>query len=295
MSPPLLGQIVTLQGEPLKCGRFMRGRQTLLILTLAWLTSLAAWRHAPAAQGNDQEQSEESGARRPDIVYVPTPQEVVNVMLGLADVQETDLLYDLGCGDGRIVVTAAEKYGCKALGVDIDPERVRESRANVKAANLEELVTIEQKDIFELDLSEADVVTLYLLAELNVRLIPQLEKMKPGSRVVSHAFPMAGVEPDTVVTVSHEDSSRSDHKIYLWTLPLNKIPPASSFHSQGHPKQRLSTGRVVIYVSLLLSIAALALAAFFWRLRDRLGMIKIKLTVDRPQTPAERGPSEGVA
>ena len=125
-----------------------------------------------------KEQAEE--ARKPDVIYVPTPQEVVEKMLEVAKVTKDDVVYDLGCGDGRIPVTAAKKYGCKAFGFDIDPERIKESQENVEKNKVGNLVTIEQKDIFTLDLSKANVVTLYLLPSLNVKLIPQLEKLKPG-------------------------------------------------------------------------------------------------------------------
>jgi ribosomal protein L11 methylase PrmA len=164
----------------------------------------------------------ESGARKPDVVYVPTPQEVVDKMLELASVTKDDLVYDLGCGDGRFVVTAAKKYGCKAIGYDISPKRVRESLENVKKNNVGHLVRIEQKDIFTLDLSEADVITLFLLPSLNEKLIPQLDKLKPGSRIVSYRFGMRGVLPDkTVDFTSTEDNSQ--HTFYLWTTPLNKV------------------------------------------------------------------------
>jgi ribosomal protein L11 methylase PrmA len=131
------------------------------------------------------------------------------------------LLYDLGCGDGRIVVTAAKKYGCRAIGYDIDPQRIEESRENVEQNNVGHLVSIEHKDIFTLDLSRANVITLYLLPELNVKLIPQLEKLKPGSRIVSHDFDMEGVKPDEVIQFTSEEDG-GEHEIYLWTAPLNK-------------------------------------------------------------------------
>jgi len=162
--------------------------------------------------------------RRPDVVYVPTPQKVVDVMLRLAQVKQSDVVYDLGCGDGRIVVTAAKRFGCRAFGYDIDPQRVTESRENVAKNDVGDLVTIEQKDIFTLDLGKADVVTLYLLPSLNVKLIPQLEKLKPGSRIVSHDFDMKGVRPDQVVTVETSDTYVS-HTVYLWTCPLKKVDP----------------------------------------------------------------------
>jgi len=161
--------------------------------------------------------------REPDVIFVPTPQDVVDKMLELAEVTKDDLIYDLGCGDGRIVVTVAKKFGCKAIGYDIDPNRVKESLENVAKNNVGHLVTIEQKDIFTLDLSKANVITLYLLPELNVKLIPQLEKLKPGSRIVSHDFSMEGVKPDKVVTIT-SDKDEYEHTVYLWTVPLKKIP-----------------------------------------------------------------------
>ncbi len=156
--------------------------------------------------------------RAPDIHFVPTPQEVVARMLELAQVTKGDVVYDLGCGDGRIVVTAAKQYGCQATGFDIDPQRVRESLANVQENDVEALVAIRNADIFELDLTPASVVSLYLLPRLNVKLIPQLKQLKPGSRIVSHDFDMRGVEPDKVETM--EDGNGVSHTIYLWTTPL---------------------------------------------------------------------------
>ena len=161
------------------------------------------------------------GLRRkgPDVIYVPTPQDVVDRMLELAEVKEGDLVYDLGCGDGRIVVAAAKNYGCKAAGFDIDPQRVQESQENVARNQVRDRVTIHQADVFTVDLSQADVVTLYLLPSLNVRLIPQLEKLKPGARIVSHDFDMKGVKPRQVVEVASKETNRT-HKVYLWVAPL---------------------------------------------------------------------------
>jgi SAM-dependent methyltransferase len=161
------------------------------------------------------------GTREPDVVFVPTPADVVDMMLHLARVGKNDVVYDLGCGDGRIVVAAARNYGCKAFGYDIDPARVKESRQNVKKNKVQRLVTIEEEDIFTIDLRPATVITLYLLPELNVRLIPQLEKLRPGCRIVSHDFRMEGVKPDMVLTMGSEEDG-SEHTVYLWTTPLNK-------------------------------------------------------------------------
>ncbi len=161
--------------------------------------------------------------KRPDVVFVPTPEEVVAKMLELAQVTKNDVVYDLGCGDGRIVVAAA-KMGCRAYGFDVDPQRIKESKENVEKNGVGNLATIEQKDIFTLDLSKANVVTLYLLPSLNVKLIPQLEKLKPGSRIVSHDFDMRGVTPDKEVQVEGEGGY--EHTVYLWTTPLKKEAPA---------------------------------------------------------------------
>ena len=165
-------------------------------------------------------EEEKKPSRTPDIHFVPTPHEVVEIMLRLADVKKDDVVMDLGCGDGRIVVAAAKKVGCKAAGYDIDPVRVKESLENVKKEKVEDLVTIEEKDVFTLDLSKASVITLYLLPSLNVKLIPQLEKMKPGCRITSHDFDMKGVKPDVVATVTGKDGN--EHTVYLWTTPLKR-------------------------------------------------------------------------
>src|SRR5262249_24501824 len=146
--------------------------------------------------------------------------EVVDRMLELAEVKKGDVVYDLGCGDGRIPVTAAKKYGCKSWGFDISKDRIRESLENVKKNNVENLVTIERKDIFTLDLSPASVVTLYLLPRLNVKLIPQLEKLKPGSRIVSHDFDMKGVKPKKKEDFTPKSEGSRSHTIYLWVTPL---------------------------------------------------------------------------
>jgi hypothetical protein len=172
----------------------------------------------PATNPPAVEQAQEP--KRPDVIFVPTPQEVVDKMLELAQVTKDDVVYDLGCGDGRIVVTAAKKYGCKAFGFDVDPERIQESKENVEKNGVGTLATIAQKDIFTLDLSKVNVVTLYLLPSLNVKLIPQLEKLPPGSRIVSHDFDMKGVTPDKVVTVDGDGGY--GHTVYLWTTPLKK-------------------------------------------------------------------------
>jgi SAM-dependent methyltransferase len=155
----------------------------------------------------------------PAVMYIPTPHDVVREMLNLAGVEPSDRVYDLGCGDGRIVVMAAKQHGCSAVGVDIDPLRVQDARQNVKKGYVEHLVTIEQGDLFKVDLSEATVVTLYLSTKYNTNLIPQLSRMKPGSRIVSHLFGIKGVKPHKVVLLDSQEDPHK-HTLYLWTTPL---------------------------------------------------------------------------
>lgn len=148
-----------------------------------------------------------------DVVYVPTEQPVVDAMLKMADVKASDVVYDLGCGDGRIVITAAQDYGAKGKGIDIDPERIEEANANATAANVHDKVEFVLGDLFQADISEASVVTLYLLSSLNLKLRPiLLEQLQPGTRIVSHAFRMGDWEPEKTEIVDGAT-------IYLWTVP----------------------------------------------------------------------------
>jgi precorrin-6B methylase 2 len=181
-----------------------------MIAALALATPACA-QEAPQAQAQPQEQG--NTARTPDVIYVPTPERVVAQMLALAKVGPKDVLYDLGSGDGRIAITAARAHGIRAVGIDIDPQRIAEARANAKAAGVEKLVTFRQADLFTSDISEATVVTLYLLDTLNLKLRPKLlAELKPGTRVVSHAFNMGDWKPE----VQQEIDGRT---IYLWTIP----------------------------------------------------------------------------
>lgn len=155
--------------------------------------------------------------RTPDVGFVPTPMAAVERMIAMADIKTGELVYDLGCGDGRIVVAAAQRYGVRAVGVDINPERVVESRANAVTAGVENLVSIRQADIFTLDLSEADVVFTYLTPRLNQRLMPQLRKLKPGSRIISYEFDMGNAKP--VELVRERFDGYGEQRIYKWVVP----------------------------------------------------------------------------
>lgn len=149
------------------------------------------------------------------VPFVPTPYEVVEGMLKLADVGEDDIVYDLGCGDGRIVVTAAAKYGAHGLGVDNDPQRVKESMDNVESNGVKDKVEIRQENLFKTDLSKATVVTLYLLSDINVKLRPKLfDELRPGTRIVSNSFDMDEWEPDQINLVN-------GRTLYFWKIPAN--------------------------------------------------------------------------
>jgi len=149
-----------------------------------------------------------------DVEYEPTPQKVVDALLRLAKLTRNDVVWDLGCGDGRIPVTAAKEYGCQACGFDIDPDRVKDSLANARKHSVERLVTIQQRDIFKLDLSQGPtVITLYLLPRLNAQLLPQLRKLPLGARVISVAHRMADIKPDEQVVVGTE---QGEFDVFLW-------------------------------------------------------------------------------
>ena len=148
--------------------------------------------------------------------YVPTPQDVVDRMLALAEVTKDDVVYDLGCGDGRIVVTAAKRYGARGVGVDIDPRRIEESVANARAAGVERLVEFRLQDAMTVDVSPATVVTLYLLSSSNAKLRPLLTRqLRPGARIVAHAFSMGPTWPaDTIDQFTNADGDETT--LYLW-------------------------------------------------------------------------------
>ncbi len=149
----------------------------------------------------------------PDVIYVPTPHEVVDDMLRLADVKKGDILYDLGSGDGRIPIAAAKTYGIRATGIDIDAERIAEANQRAKGAGVAKLVEFRREDLFKADFRDATIVTLYLLPELNLRLRPRLwAELKPGTRIVSHQFDMGDWRPDKKL----ESNGRT---VYFWTVP----------------------------------------------------------------------------
>jgi precorrin-6B methylase 2 len=173
----------------------------------------------PAGAQTAVQQPPAKGLRTPDVIFVPTPQEVVEAMLNVAEVRKGDVLYDLGSGDGRIPITAAQKHGiARGVGIDINPERIKEANENLSKAGVADRVRFVNADLFESDLSDATVVTLYLLPALNLKLLPKLLKeTKPGTRIVSHAFDMGTWKPEQTLKVG----SRS---VYFWTIPAPGTP-----------------------------------------------------------------------
>lgn len=158
--------------------------------------------------------------RQPDVIFVPTPRAVIDEMLRIAKVQADDMLYDLGCGDGRIVITAAQEFGTRGIGIDIDPQRIREANENAKQAGVTDRVRFLNEDLFEADISQATVVTLYLLESLNEKLRPKLlRELRPGTRIVSHDFKMGDWEPEQALEMN-------GHRVYFWTVPARGEAPA---------------------------------------------------------------------
>jgi tRNA G37 N-methylase Trm5 len=172
---------------------------------LAAILVLIAWAVPAAAQ-------QAGKLREPDVIYVPTPQEVVDAMLQMANVTGKDVVYDLGSGDGRIPITAAQKFGSTGVGIDINPQRIKEANENLAKAGVGAKVKFLNQDLFETDLSPATVITLYLLPSLNVKLMPKLKQLKPGTRIVSHSFDMGTEWPP------EKTQDVNGRMIYMWTI-----------------------------------------------------------------------------
>jgi SAM-dependent methyltransferase len=178
--------------------------------TLIFFTSLASAQNSPS---NHQL----------DVPYVPTTTEAVKAMLKLADVRKSDVVYDLGCGDGRIVIAGAKEYGAHGVGIDINPERIQEAEENARKAGVAKLVRFEENDLFDADIHEATVVTLFLLNSVNLKLRPKLlRELKPGTRIVSNTFNMGDWKPDKEFTLDDDadfDNNGVSHKFFLWIVP----------------------------------------------------------------------------
>lgn len=189
----------------------IKGLRLLIFLTIMALPSVLIFECAQKEFAEVQVQYPV-----PDVPYVPTPNEVVDEMLKVAHVGKNDVVYDLGCGDGRIVIAAAQKYGARGIGVDLSEERIKECNENARKAGVTDRVKFLRQDLFETDLKDATVVTLYLLPHLNERLKPKLfSELKPGTRVVSHAFDMGDWNPDKVL---HVKTGAEERTVYYWVI-----------------------------------------------------------------------------
>lgn len=219
-----------------------RGRTLWLLVASVSVVSLGVAGCSQKALNNVQAPQPETKVQslqcQLNVPYLPTPQKVVEEMLKLADVKGDDVLYDLGSGDGRIVITAAQKLGTRGVGVDMDPSRIQEANENAQKAGVTSRVQFLQQDLFQTDISKATVVTLYLLPDINLKLRPQLfRQLKPGTRIVSHEFDMGEWKPQRVVQVNgpqqgeqtlyHDETCytrllpapQREHKLYYWVVP----------------------------------------------------------------------------
>jgi SAM-dependent methyltransferase len=195
-----------------KVVRFERVSLPIILVITVWISCVIGY----------------SQERAPDVNYVPTPEEVVIEMLKMAKVTSNDIVYDLGCGDGRIVITAAKVFGARGVGVDIDPVRIKESNENARRAGVTDRVKFIEQDFFKTDISKATVVTLYLYPELNLRLRPKLfRELRPGTRIVSHEFDMDDWKPDNMGTVHNvklyykPNPTTKDTNYYYWVIPAD--------------------------------------------------------------------------
>ncbi|MBI4475880.1 MAG: methyltransferase domain-containing protein [Acidobacteria bacterium] len=189
-------------------GGFMRRAVKYSVLAMLVMSVSAVLTASDAGPA----QATQSQLRTPDVIFVPTPPEVVEAMLKVAKVGKNDVVYDLGCGDGRIVIAAA-KLGARGTGIDIDPQRIKEATENAQKEGVTDRVTFKNEDLFAANISDATVVTLYLLPSLNVKLRPKLmTELRPGTRIVSHAFDMGDWKPEQTLDVN-------GRTVYYWTIP----------------------------------------------------------------------------
>ena len=192
--------------------RFIRKASAKFVVAVAVGLSASTLVAEDRSERMQVAQAAQPAQRTPDVIFVPTPQTVVDEMLKVTNVRKGDVLYDLGSGDGRIVIAAAKRFGVRGIGIDIDPQRIAEANENARKEGVAHLVTFKQADLFATDISEATVVTLYLLPRLNVKLRPKLfAELKNGTRIVSHAFDMAEWEPEKHLKVDGRD-------VYYWTI-----------------------------------------------------------------------------
>lgn len=208
----------------------------MLLLTLAGAAVLVAFagRYALYRMADPSRLDNRPLPRKKrDAPFITSPDVVVQAMVDLAEIGEDDLVYDLGCGDGRIVIAAVERTGCRGVGVDKDPQRVAEARENAKLRGVDHLVEFVEEDVFKVDLREADVALMYLLPWMMEALVPQFEAMQPGARIVAHDFGMEEIIPEKTVEVPLPDSAEI-HRLLLYVTPLKRKPPAPAKKTDGN-------------------------------------------------------------
>jgi hypothetical protein len=212
----IIGGIALLAVPGYQVGSFAAAQAGRIIPVQALTTPGEA---APQAEGSQEESQSEEPLEAP---YVPTPQVVVDQMLAMADIGPDDVIYDLGSGDGRVVITAAQQFGARGVGIEIDAELVAQATANAQAAGVSDQVQFREEDLFTADFRDATVVTLYLLPDVNLRLRPiLLTQLKPGTRIISHSFDMGDWKPEEIEVVRGPSKL---HILYKWTVP-EVVPP----------------------------------------------------------------------
>lgn len=229
---------------------------SLVLWFFCWSATVNAQNSNPPRPSNADSKRSDSAAqlREPDVVYVPTPMDLVDAMLKVTKAGNGDVVYDLGSGDGRIPIRAVEKFNvARAVGIDINPERIREARENAKKAGVEARVRFSNEDLFETKISDASIVTLYLLTALNLKLLPKLlQELKPGTRVVSHAFDMGSWKPQQTLNID-------GRQVYFWTIPQKGTP---EYNAAMAAARKSSANRCMDYNRCLaITVAALAAAS----------------------------------
>jgi SAM-dependent methyltransferase len=202
-----------------------RRRIPWIVIAGCMLVVAAVYGSTKLYQYSDMSRLDPSPSRRPKInaPFITTADPVIDKMIEIGEITDQDLVYDLGCGDGRIVIGAAVQRGCRGIGIDIDPVRVAEAKENAKRQRVEHLITIEEHDVFKVDLAKADVIVAYLLPWMLRDLKPSFDKCEAGTRIITHDFEIEGVEADKKVEVDLGRDSR--HVVFRYTTPLKRLPP----------------------------------------------------------------------
>ena len=202
----------------------MASRMIFSVFKAGWLAVAVALGSASALAAQTAQPQEAEPAKK-DVPYLPTPDDVVTRMLELAEVRSGDVVYDLGCGDGRIVIAAVKRPGVRGVCVDIDPQRIREARGNAAAQGVADRIEFRTEDLFQTKIADASVVMLFLWPEINLKLRPRLEReLQPGTRIVSHWHDMGDWPPEQRISVT---ASARPRPVYLWTIPVRSGPPGS--------------------------------------------------------------------